>query len=127
MNIKAIIGISCLALTLLGCSASEQEPVTSTIPPPKVEAPFGDAQKLTVTVDNGFSPATLEVKAGQPVEITFDTKKRSCATEVIFDELGIKEPLNDGKASVVKFTPSKAGTYAYACPMKMMKGEIVAK
>lgn len=120
---KTLIPIIAL-LALAGCQSSE--PVARDTPAPSAPV-SADAQKVVVTVDNAFSPETIEVKAGQPVEITFDTKHRNCATEVIFDSLEIKQPLTDGQKSVVTFTPKVAGTYAYACPMNMMKGKIVAK
>ncbi len=84
-------------------------------------------QKATVVVDHGFKPSTIKVKAGQPVQITFDTKNRDCATSVIFDGLKINKPLTKGKKTVVTFTVKKAGTYAFACPMKMMTGSVIAK
>lgn len=84
-------------------------------------------QKLTVVVDNGFSPEALTVKAGRPVQITFVTKHRGCASEVIFEGMKLAKPLKDGTKTVVTFTPKKAGTIAYACPMKMMKGRIIVK
>ncbi|MBS1723004.1 MAG: cupredoxin domain-containing protein [Armatimonadetes bacterium] len=84
-------------------------------------------QKLTVTVDNSFKPATFNVKAGKPVQITFDTKHRGCAAVVVFKELKMKKPLKDGTKTIVTFTPKKAGAYNFACGMNMMKGKVVAK
>ena len=92
-------------------------------------APAGatPVQKVTIVVDNGFKPATVSVKAGQPVQITFVTKHRGCASSVIFEGLNLSKPLKDGTKTVVTFTPKKAGTIAYACPMKMMNGKIAVK
>lgn len=118
---KTLIPLIAL-LALAGCQSSE--------PPDKDPRAISDSanvQKVVIKVDNAFSPETIEVKAGQPVELTFDTKHRSCATEVIFEGLDIKQPLTDGEKGVVNFTPKVAGTYTYACPMNMMKGKIVAK
>lgn len=84
-------------------------------------------QKATIVVDNGFKPATVSVKAGRPVQLTFDTKHRGCATSVVFEGLKMSKPLTDGKKTIVTFTPKRAGTIAYACPMKMMTGSVVAK
>jgi len=91
-----------------------------------VTPPMG-AQKSTITVDNGFSPKTITVKAGQPVQLTFDTKHRGCATTVNFSSLGISKGLKDGAKTIVTFTPKKAGTITYACPMNMYKGTIIVK
>ncbi len=84
------------------------------------------AQKTTITVNGGFSPLTINVKAGQPVQLTFDTKKKGCISAVVFDGMNMKKDLKDGTKTVVTFTPKK-GSYAFHCPMNMMKGKIVAK
>lgn len=84
-------------------------------------------QKATIVVDNAFKPSTLKVKAGQPVELTFYTKHRGCATAVVFDDLKLRKDLKDGTKTVFKFTPKKAGKYAFACPMKMMKGTLIVR
>lgn len=83
-----------------------------------------NAQQATITVDNGFSPPTLNVKAGQPVEITFDTKHHGCANAVVFKDLGITKALKDGEKTVVSFTPAKPGTIGFACDMNMLKGQV---
>lgn len=90
-------------------------------------APAKGIQKATIVVDHGFKPAKVSFKAGQPVQLTFDTKHRDCATSVVFNGMHIEKPLTDGKKTVVTFTPKKAGTFAFACPMKMMNGTLVVK
>ncbi|MGI8923325.1 MAG: cupredoxin domain-containing protein [Fimbriimonadales bacterium] len=101
-------------------SASSGEPIQAQVDQKGV-------QKATVTVNNGFSPSTINVKAGKTVQITFDTKSRGCADEVIFKSLNIRKVLTNGKKTVVTFTLKKPGTYAFACPMGMYKGKVVAK
>lgn len=123
---RTLIGASLalsVALSLLGCQSSgsgsqaASEPVSSAQPETGV-------QKATITVDNGFSPSSLSVKAGQPVELTFDTKHHGCASSVVFKDLNIEKPLTDGKKTVVTFTPSKPGTIGFACNMNMIKGSV---
>ena len=84
-------------------------------------------QKFTVKVDNGFTPAAISAKVGIPVEITFDTKHRGCATSVVFKELKITKTLTNGTKTLVKFTPKKKGKLTFACPMNMYKGVITVK
>ncbi|MBI5706448.1 MAG: cupredoxin domain-containing protein [Armatimonadetes bacterium] len=103
-----------------GSSAPQGAPV-------QVQTDKKGVQKATIVVDGGFSPSSLTVKAGQPVELTFDTKKRGCASSVNFEGLNLKKDLTDGKKTVVSFTPKKAGTYTFACPMKMIKGTLIVK
>ena len=108
--------LSLVALAALSAIALGQTPATKK-----------GVQKATIVVDNGFKPATVSVKTGRPVQLTFDVKHRGCATSVVLERMKMSKPLKDGKRTVVTFTPKKAGTIAYACPMKMMTGSIVAK
>ena len=85
------------------------------------------AQKATIVVNNGFSPSTVTVKAGQPVRLVFDTKEKGCIDTVVFDKMHLKKSLKNGTKTVVMFTPKRAGTYAFHCAMNMMKGQVVAK
>ena len=77
-----------------------------------------------------FEPARIEIKAGEPVEITF----RSADTKHGFacKELGLeKVTFSKEEPAIVKFTPEKAGTYEFKCSRfcglghSKMKGEIV--
>ena len=84
-------------------------------------------QKFTVKVDGTYSPSSLSVKAGKPVEITFVKGKNvGCGGTVVFSSLGITKELKADK-TVVAFTPKKAGTIAFACPMGMYRGSIAVK
>ena len=89
--------------------------------------PVAKGQKATIVVNNGFKPSTVVVKAGQPVQLTFDTKEKGCIDTVVFDKLNLKKPLKDGTKTVFTFTPKKPGTYAFHCSMDMMNGKVIAK
>ncbi len=90
-------------------------------------APKKGVQRATIVVDHGFNPANLSLKAGRPVQLTFDVKHRDCASSVVFEGMKLSKPLTNGKKTIVSFTPKKAGTIAYGCPMKMMKGSLTVK
>ena len=61
------------------------------------------------------------------MEITFIKGKNvGCGGTVVFSSLGITKELKAEK-TVVAFTPKKAGTIAFACPMGMYKGSIAVK
>ncbi len=84
-------------------------------------------QKLTVNIDGGYSPSTLNVKAGQPVEITFvRQEKLGCGDVVQIPTAGIKRTLKTGEKTTMTFTP-KAGTTRFTCGMDMYDGKIVAE
>jgi YHS domain-containing protein len=84
-------------------------------------------QKATILVDSAFSPSIVTVKAGHPFQLTFDTKEAACASTVIFDGLDTKKELKDGMKTVVTFPNLKAGTYAFHCPMNMIKGKLIVQ
>ncbi len=85
-------------------------------------------QRLKVTVgENGFQPASLQLKPGIPTEITFlRTDEKNCAHEVIFEELGIRKDLLLGKEVLVEFTPTKP-EYSFSCGMGMLHGTVMVK
>lgn len=90
-----------------------------------------EARKIEVVAHKyAFEPSRIEVKAGEPVEITFrseDTKHGFACKE-----LGLEKVVFAKDAPVkVTFTPEKAGTYPFKCARfcglghGKMKGEIV--
>ncbi len=85
-----------------------------------------NVQKATVTIDHGYQPSSVSVKAGRPVELTLVRKEASgCGDVVQFPGLGIKKTLKPGETTVVKFTPKKTGSIAFTCGMNMYKGQVV--
>lgn len=85
-------------------------------------------QRTTIVIDHGYEPATVTVKAGQPVELTFLRKEKSGCGEVVqLKDLGLKRTLKPGEKAVVTFTPKKAGTIAFTCGMSMYQGKVVVK
>ena len=90
-----------------------------------------DPQKITVTAKKyEFTPSTIEVKAGQPVEITFQSEDTKHGFEQ--KELGVEKVVFSKDApQTVKFTPTKTGTYQFKCAKfcgmghSGMKGQIV--
>ena len=88
----------------------------------------GPRQEITITVDGGYSPAVVTVKAGRPVRLVFDRKDSGgCSEEVVFPDFGVRQFLPTGKQTVVEVTPPKAGRYAFTCGMSMLRGTLVAE
>ena len=86
------------------------------------------AQRVTVVVDgSGYKPAKVNVKAGQPVQLTFVSKGSSCANDIRIPALKKSLTLSTGQKKTLTFTPKKGQTIAFACGMKMFKGKVVAK
>lgn len=92
---------------------------------PKVPA---NAQKITVTLPQGYTNSTRSVKAGQPVALTFYLKSNAgCGNEVMLPAANWKKTLQVGQKATVVYTPKKSGTLSFACGMNHMKGSIVVK
>lgn len=99
----------------------------------KVEGQDGE-QKVEILVEGAYDPAVVEVKVNKLVEVVFDRRDKGDCTEwVIFDKLPTKEKrevkarLPEGKRTVVRFTPTKVGTYSFTCGMGMVRGKLVVK
>jgi plastocyanin domain-containing protein len=86
------------------------------------------SQEQTITVDGGYRPAMVRVKAGRPVRLVFDRKDTgSCSEEVVFPDFGVRRFLPTGEKTIVEVTPPKAGRYDFTCGMSMLRGAIIAE
>ncbi|HEX4441582.1 MAG TPA: cupredoxin domain-containing protein [Thermoanaerobaculia bacterium] len=120
---KAVTFVSVAAVALLGVVLRAQDTAPATSEP----------QKITVTAKKyDFNPSHIEVKVGQPVEITFQSEDTKHGFEQ--KDLGIQKVVfSKDEPQTVKFTPAKAGTYPFKCAKfcgmghSGMKGEIVVK
>jgi heme/copper-type cytochrome/quinol oxidase subunit 2 len=98
---------------------------------PTPGASAAEPQKITVTAKKfEFNPSRIEVKVGQPVEITFQSEDTKHGFQQ--KDLGIEKVVfSKDEPQTVKFTPTKAGTYPFKCAKfcglghSGMKGEIV--
>jgi plastocyanin domain-containing protein len=85
-------------------------------------------QDVTVTVRGGYEPATIRVKAGRPVRLTFDRQETSgCSEEIVFPDFNLRRFLPAYQRTVIELTPPKAGTYEFMCGMSMLHGRLVAE
>lgn len=90
-----------------------------------------ESRKITVLAKKfEFSPARIELTAGEPVEITFESE--DVAHGFSAKGLGVqKVTFKKGKPATVRFTPEKPGSYRFRCSRLCglghfnMKGEIV--
>lgn len=110
------------ALALLTTLSAMSAPVGATSAP-KLE------RRIVITVTkNGFEPASVHLKAGQPVRLVVTRKvERTCVTDIVVGDFGVKKPLPLNQSVEVRFTPRKAGTFRYACAMDMVAGSLIVE
>lgn len=87
----------------------------------------GTIPEIVITVDGGYSPNTVRVRAGEPVRLVFDRKDdSSCSEEIVFPDFNIRRYLPTGERTSIEITPSAAGKYGFTCGMSMLRGSVVA-
>jgi len=83
------------------------------------------AIKITVSGD-GYTPASISVKKGQPVKLAFyRADANNCGGEVVFAKQNIRKKLPVSETVLIEFTPTEAGEIGFACGMNMMSGKLV--
>lgn len=81
--------------------------------------------QLSVT-DDGFVPAQVAAKRGQPLKLVITRKtEHTCAKEVRVAGQSRKLPLN--QPVEIELTPDKSGKIRYACAMDMVAGVLVVE
>ena len=83
--------------------------------------------EVVVTVNGGYSPATIRVPAGHPVRLVFDRQETSgCSEEIVFPDFGIRRFLPAFQRTTIEITPPAPGTYEFTCGMSMLRGRLIA-
>ena len=89
--------------------------------------------KITVLgTEYAFSPSTITVKVGQPVQITFKNNGTFPHNLTIADlNVGTKT-ITPGQEDTITFTPTKAGSFPFICTVlghadKGMKGTLIVQ
>lgn len=81
--------------------------------------------KLEISRARGFYPRSFTVKRGVPVELAIDTQfpLGGCMSVMVIPEYNLAHRLTLGQ-SVVRFTPSRTGTFPFTCSMGAPMGQI---
>jgi plastocyanin domain-containing protein len=117
---RTLTSILAAAALSLGLGAAADANAKKAAPKPK-------EVQVTVT-SNGFEPAEIKTKKGQPLRLVITRKtEKTCATEVVIKDLGVNKPLPLNEAVTVDLTPKKDGQLRYACGMDMIAGVIVVE
>ena len=103
--------------------------VTGNVVAQEPEPIKGEAQQVVLSMKNfNYYPQEVRVKAGRPVEVKLDSKVGGCLRSIAFD-LGDEKAskyLRTDKDSLV-FTPTKEGTFNFACSMGMGYGKLIVE
>ncbi len=114
----------------IGCKKDEA-PAVKAPPPPAAAAvapaPVEGPRVITMDVTgDGFVPANVTVKAGEPVKLVVTRRTdETCATELLIEGTEINAPLPLGQAVEVAWTPEKAGKVKFGCAMDKMIGGLL--
>ena len=104
--------------------AKKPKPAAAQSAPAKSEARH---IKVGVT-QAGFEPAEIVAKPNEALVLDITRVfADTCATEIVFKDLGIKQELPMNQEVHVPVQAGKAGRIAFACAMNMIGGAIVVK
>lgn len=89
-------------------------------------ASSGATPEVVITVDGGYSPNSVQVRAGSPVRLIFDRRDdSSCSEEVVMPDFGVRRFLPSGERTTIEITPSTPGRFTFTCGMGMLRGTVV--
>jgi plastocyanin domain-containing protein len=85
-------------------------------------------QEITITVQGGYAPARVRVKAGRPVRLLFHrTDPSGCVARVIFPDFQRSLDLPLGATTSIELLPERPGSYPFHCGMAMVRGSLEAE
>ena len=87
-----------------------------------------DVQEANVIVEGGFQPASIVVKAGRPVRLSFTRLETSaCGEEVIIPAFDQRVQLPVGQTIKVELTPRQPGEYEFTCDKNVCRGKLIVE
>jgi plastocyanin domain-containing protein len=87
----------------------------------------GSIQKVILGMKNyNYYPNTIKVQAGKPVSITLDSSVAGCLRSFNIKDLGVSKYAKT-PSETIDFTPTKKGTFRFACVMGMGYGTIIVE
>jgi plastocyanin domain-containing protein len=90
--------------------------------------PAGGREVAISVTEDGFVPATVHVKRGEPVTLVITRRTdATCATSAVFAGTGKSYPLPLNKPVRIPLQPTATGTIDYACPMDMYRGKVIVE
>lgn len=94
----------------------------------RLSASSKGVQETLIVVKGGYTPDTVIVKRGVPVRLRFRRDEtNSCSEMVLLPAFEKSLSLPKGKEVEMKFTPTEAGEFEFACQMGMLRGKVVVE
>ena len=88
----------------------------------------GNVQEIRITVKGGYSPDVIRVKEGVPLRLVFDRQEASdCSDRVVFPDFQASKSLAAFATTTLEFTPTKSGSFGFACGMNMLHGTLIVE
>jgi P-type Cu+ transporter len=85
-------------------------------------------QEVRVVVRGGYSPDVIRARTGLPLRIVFDRQEDGdCSSRVVFTDLSLSRFLAPFAKTTVEFTPTRPGSYGFACGMNMIHGTVLVE
>ncbi|HEY8076847.1 MAG TPA: cupredoxin domain-containing protein [Labilithrix sp.] len=92
----------------------------------KTPAPASDGTVAVTANEDGFKPSAVTFKKGAAATLVFTrTTDQTCATEVVFPELGIKKELPKNTPVSIPVPTDKEQKLSFECGMGMYKSSVV--
>ena len=91
-------------------------------------ASAGATQEALIVVHGGYEPATIRVRSGMPVRLTFDRQETSsCSEEIVFPDFNIRRFLPAYERTTIELPAPSPGEHPFMCGMSMMHGRLIAE
>lgn len=85
-------------------------------------------QEAIVLVKGGYQPETIIAERDKPVRLLFRRDESSpCSEEVIFERLGVRAKLPEGKVVALELAGREPGVYTFTCGHGMLHGRLLVE
>lgn len=115
----ALAGAGLIALELWWFLGRHGEPGTAAL------EEGGGSQTVRITVDGGYAPARVRLRAGRPIRLVFRRLDPSaCVAKVVVPDLQRSLDLPLGEEAWLELPALAPGRYPFQCGMAMVRGEL---
>jgi plastocyanin domain-containing protein len=114
-------------VALAGCDKAGKGDAAASTAAAESAAPVAPgARRIDITATNeGYSPASVDVKKGETVVLRFKrTTKSECLSQVKIPKLDVKKDLPMNEPVEIAVTPKEDGDIPFSCGMDMVHGKI---